>query len=530
VTSLAIEPARTLPNGRLYYSPWGLLPFQEIGVATVAVRTEDPCLGQIAIWDTGLGKTHLMMATVALLFELGLIDQAVVCCERTKVKDWIDDFEKFTALRVGMFYGPKRKRLYTDMPPVIVTVYETMRVEVAGPKGKRTGPGGPLTEMFRHKRVLLGYDEVSKLGGRRSALYKAHEFFINAVRKDGHLRVLGLTATPTEKGDTEGYFNIARLLAPNLAPTVAEFEAEHVKYRDIYGRPVYRKWTLPDFRQRIAPAILRKRKTDSDVIDQFPKQVEEATHVEMGDAQKAFYRAVECIYDPPEGEPDRRTEEQMAADDRKLFMVLRLIAAHPLSLSRTKIPLAKQITEKIGIEGLRAIGSAKTEELIKRLRKLCDQDSQVVLFTFFAESVLPILLEEIRNAGFTVVEHHGGMTPVAQYRAQDAFKKGEVQIFLTSDAGARGLNFGQAAYVENYEATPIHDTYIQRMNRVNRLDSIHPSVTSNVFILDGTVEERMARSALRRNEEAELVIEDDIADENYVSAEMRKELLGYRRR
>lgn len=534
MTALAIEPARTLPNGRLYHSPWGLILFQEEGVARVVVGTNNTMIGKLAIWDTGLGKTHLAMASAALLYELGLVDQVIICCERNKVAEWIEDFEKFTALSVGKFYGPKRKRLYVDMPQVIVTVYETMKIEAAGPKGKRVGPGGPLTEAMRHRRVFLVYDEAPKLSGRGSELYKAHEFFIHAVRTDGHLRMLGLTATPTEKGDSEGYFNLWRILSPTRVGTVGWFEAEFVKYRDNFGRPKYTRWKLPEFANCVAPDVLRKRKTDEDVRHQFPAQVEEATHVSMGEAQRAFYKAVASLYDAPEGEFDARTPEQVEQHDRELVSVLRLAAGHPAAIARAQGKLARAITERIGADGLKAIGSAKTVELIARLKKLVrSQGDQVVVFTFFANTVLPVLLEELRGAGFSVVEHHSGLPENQQYEAQRMFKAGQAQIFLTSDAGARGLNFPNAQYVEHYEAAGKHDTYVQRMSRVNRMQdpnsTDHGTVTSNVFITEDSIEVGIAQSAMRRNAESEQIVDGGaVEDEFYVSAAMRRSLLGLR--
>jgi SNF2 family DNA or RNA helicase len=519
------KPNKVLPNGRLYHSPLGLFPFQEEGVAKSYLLLQNH--GVIAVWDTGTGKTHLSMALSALLYEMGEIDYVLVSCERNKLKDWVDDFSKYTNLSVRLYHGPKRKTLLTAMPQILVSTYETVKADCkAEVKGKRTGLGGPLTEALRDKRVLLVYDEITKLRTRSSANYHAHEFLINAIRKNGTAKVVGLTGTPVEK-DIEDYFNILRLVAPETVGTVGWFETEYIKSRDMFNRPSFYRERLPEFASRVSPAIIRKRKTDPDVIAQFPRQVEEVTHVTLSETQQKFYKTIKNIYEPPEGEEDRRSPEEVAIDDRRLFSVLRLIAAYPEALSRAQGLLARQITQHMGIEALRATGSSKTDEFLARMKSLANQNDQIVAFTFFGQAVLPLLARDLRKTGISVVEHHGGQSVGEQSEAQRIFKAGQSQIFLSSDAGARGLNFGNASYVDNYEAPALHSIYIQRINRIHRIDSVHPSVTCHTYIADNTIEVGLANSASTRNEYQDIMIDSDTeSDENFISAALRREILG----
>ena len=72
-------------------------------------------------------------------------------------------------------------------------------------------------------------------------------------------------------------------------------------------------------------------------------------------------------------------------------------------------------------------------------------------------------------------------------------------MFLSSDAGAYGLNFQEARYVINYEPTYSWDTLMQRSERINRADSYLDGLTSYVYVTEDSVEERVwARCNERR--------------------------------
>src|SRR5690606_31712686 len=101
-----------------------------------------------------------------------------------------------------------------------------------------------------------------------SGNYKAHQYALGELRKAGRVKVLGLTATPLERGYEDG-FNQLRLIVPEHMPLVKEFESRYVLSRDPFGRPTYDKIAINEFVERVGPHLTRKRKTDPDVIDQI---------------------------------------------------------------------------------------------------------------------------------------------------------------------------------------------------------------------------------------------------------------------
>lgn len=493
----------------LYESPWGLLDFQADGVALSYLRRD-----QLVTWDTGMGKTHHALALACLLFEDDLIDTCLVVCEKDKLGEWADDFATYTKLTTARYYGPKRKDLLSNPPQVMVSVYETVRNDAASKvEGKqRALVSGPLTDSLVGRRVLVIYDEMTKLKNRSSSTYRHHEFLLKSIlggREDDPLRRVGLTATPIER-DPENAFNIIRLLFPGFM-TVSQFEEEHVKGRDICDRPYGFKnigiadhsepWVTP-FSKKVEHILQVKHKTDPDVVDQFPRQVEEFTYVEQHPTEEKFYIAVQDLI---------HEESDGVFDDMAGFGLLRQIACHPHAVLHSQGVMARKVVEIVGEEGIRKIPCNKLERLLSYIEGVVrGQGAQAVVFTFFGQSVLPIIHEALTREGYKVSINHGGMSVSQREDSKRAFRAGETEIFLTSDAGSRGLNLPNASYVINYELPLTHANYIQRINRIHRIDSTHESVTCQSFITAYTVEEGVVRLNEQRNTWADLLIEDDV--------------------
>lgn len=509
-------PREGWPEGALYHSPLGMFEFQEWGVAEAYLRGS-----AAAIWDTGTGKSHLGMRVETLLVEDDLVDLCLVVAEKGKIGEWVEDFEKFTTLDTRQHHGTGRmKRLERDgLPQVLVTTYETGKADVVkfvktpGKRGTTLQPG-PLLDLIRDLRVLIVYDECGKLRNRTSANYKAHYYLQKELRKVNETRIIGLTATPIEK-DWEDAFNQFRLISPGAMPTIGDFEGYFVKYRDVYNRAKYHPDRMVEFAEMCAPIIMRKRKTDPDVIKEFPKRTEQSRHFEMGPEQRSFYELVESLED---GE-----EEPVPG----LWMTLRQIAGHPESLLHSRGALSTMLVEELGEDYIRSIPSVKTEGLIEYMKPLVNgQGAKAVVFSFFGQSVIPILQRELEAAKFDVFVNHGGLTAKEMTETRGDFKAySKPAIFLTSDAGSRGINLPQATYVTEYESALTYANRTQRLDRIHRIDSDAETCTCMTFLLNGTVEVPIIGKVIERNEQHDVLLGDDDGGEDLMSASERKEAL-----
>jgi SNF2 family DNA or RNA helicase len=538
-----ITPARSLPNGEFFYSPLGLFGFQADGVAQAYLETEPGTAGGVVVvFDAGLGKTVLGIGVAAYLFDDEKIDLCIVVCERNKIRDWHTEFENFSALSVHTYYGPGRqKRLEKVLAQgevhVLVTTYETGRNELMsrmtnGRRGKGTKMDGPLFEALQlhTRRSLWLFDEGTRLGGRATQLHQSYDYALRELRKGPHhQRALSLTATPLER-DMESSYNMGRIITPTTMPTVARFEADYTRGKDDFGRYQFRHDRKADFGAIFRQTMIRKRKTDLDVIDQFPAQVEKSIKVDLSPHHRELYSLVRSLLDPPEGQPDDRTPEQYAADERALFLALRLTAGHPAAHLRAQNRLSRIIAAEMG-ETLRAISSSKSDELVARLRPVIKgQGAQAVVFTFFANTVLPDLATDLRHAGYTVSTYSGAQSHDTNLAAEDEFKAGKTEILLTSDSGCRGLNLPNAEYVVEYESALTHAKRIQRINRIHRITSTKQLVTCYTMVALDTVEEGLVNLMLRRNEDHDILVGDEEDGTQFVSAAERRVLLDIARK
>lgn len=502
-----------------------LVPFQADGVAQTLIDRD-----KMWVWDTGLGKSVGSVALMALGFDQQEIDQVLVVCERNKLREWIDDVQADTELTVFKHHGPTRwKQLqrFQDKqgrwPDVVVTTYETSKADGVRKAGPSKLERGPLLDHLLGKRILVIYDESNKLKNRSSMTHKAHAYMLKEMRKQPHraVRVLALTGTPIDTGYEDVYSQL-KLVVPQAMPLVKNFEAVCVKRRDPYGRPTYDSAGVQVFMDICRPHLIRKRKTDSDVVAQFPEMTETFRFVEMTDDHRLLYRTVEqCIF------------ESEKIDEGSAWMTLRQVAGHPGSLIYAAkrsdgSQIAKDILDVLGEDHLRSIRCAKADELLSYLQTVVEeQGDKAIVFTYFGRSILRCLHEMLLDKGMPVFTYHGEHTASQNDLALRDFKgytRGAV--LLASDAGAKGINIPEASYVIEYDAPTTYSLHVQRLNRVHRLGHVRKPVTGLTLATEGTVEENILKSLLSRNEMHDAFVGDTGAEGDHVLAADRRAIMN----
>jgi SNF2 family DNA or RNA helicase len=198
-----------------------------------------------------------------------------------------------------------------------------------------------------------------------------------------------------------------------------------------------------------------------------------------------------------------------------------------MALTLAEGDVAKEIVSHVSPEGLKSMGSAKTDRMLSWCHEVVkDQGAQAIIFTYFAHTVMPFLQEALEVDGYTVSVNHGGLSLPAKSMAQKRFKDGETQIFLTSDAGSKGLNLPEATYLLHYERPPLHSLFVQRSDRIHRIDSLADTVYIYSLVARGTIEEGLYELNLRRNDWSDKLLGDDETDDTaFLKASDRKLLL-----
>jgi superfamily II DNA or RNA helicase len=477
-------------------------------------------------------NTVVSMALAAELFESGEIDLVMHVARRNKVdrSEFPADWAQFTTLRTLTYHGPTRaKRLAKEgVPDVLITTYETGRAELmtrikrTGRSGRGGRGDGPLMEALglRDKRVLWIFDECTKLANRRSELYQSYEYVLKALRQGPHRqRVLALSATPM-RTDYEQPFNIGRIVWPEKMPTVTSFEGDYTYGRDDRGRLLYKKGAREWFAEQFQPLVYRKRRTDPDVRDQMPQLVERLLPVDLLPAHAALYRAVGDLYGRP-------ADELSLIETDKLNIALRLTAGHPAAHLRSGSELSKAVVAAVGEEGLRAIPSSKSLRLIEELETLVNgQGDQVLVFTFYAETVLPELVADLRAAGFAVATYTGGQSTQENEAAKESFKSGQARVLVSSDAGSEGLNLPEAHYIIEFDCARTYDTRTQRFGRGTRITSGAESVYALTMVARKSIEVGTLHTVLSRNQWQDTLLGDTGAEGHMDAADRRRLLLA----
>jgi superfamily II DNA or RNA helicase len=490
----------------LYVNPQGLYPFQGQLVARSYLRG-----GNLAVVDAGLGKSHIALALAALLVKDGMIDQTLLVCEQNKLDEWMDDIARFTLLRPSLFHGPKRK--FTNDADIVVSTYTTMRDSFADPdpRDNRLLIPGEGIEFFTGKRMLVIYDEMAMLAATMtSRTYQSHELAINHWRHHGGVRILGLTATPMSTTPV-CFYNLGCLIAPESMGTYVQFCRDFVSGYDRWGRPskfVY----LDVLEERLSTFMLRKRKTDPDVIDQFPKMVEKPVYLTLPKDHAAAYESFEAFVQQA---PER--------DQLPAFRTLNAFAAHPRSVLASGWKVAIDWVDSYGAERIKKIHAIKSQATCGYLSEIAHQGASAIVFCDSVKA-LRALAEDIAalpdKHRFSFVEYHGQQSDAQNRDAKAKFKSGDATVLLASSKAERGINLPEASYIVNFDVPARHSSYLQRASRGSRIGSnVDGILVIKTFITRDTIERSTVRMWQRRNEWSDR-LQDPRAytDPNFISS------------
>lgn len=513
----------------LYKPPFDLYSFQW-EIIEKALSQNATVIGA----DCGMGKSIMAIFIACYLLDNQQIDHIIWETEKNKFSEWEEDLANFSDLSVGKLnVNPeKRKLVIESKPQVLLGVYETIRSEAAVKMSVKSGSRivqrwvpQMLTETLKGKRILLMMDEASaKIGANRgSALYKSHETMIKEFRKHGEIKFLCTTATPVNR-DLEGWWNLARLLDPVSAGKVTDFEKDHV-IRDQYKNVILftntdESNTAPgkkSLKEKTDHLIIFKRKTDNDVRHMFPKIETNVEYIDMAQDQAKFYKSLRKI----------------DFEAIQLFTVMRQIAGHPQSMIRSldnsKEPpeLPYFLINKYGRDLFMNMSSTKLDRVVEILKE--NPDDQFAIFTFYGQSILPIISERLSKEGISNVTNHGGLSQTDRKSSQRLYRAQSARVFISSDAGSRGINLPSTRFVINYELPLTYSSWWQRINRANRLDSDHKVTTVIDLITKNSIEEGIVEIGLKRHAYSDVLLSDTEDGSNYISASVRKEILNFAR-
>ncbi|MEW5851979.1 MAG: DEAD/DEAH box helicase [Myxococcota bacterium] len=458
----AVRPGRELKGTLRHY--------QETGLRWLWLLNRMG-LGACLADDMGLGKTIQVLALLLLQRAHGARAPSLLVVPASLVANWVDEARKFApglAVRVAHSSVVDRELAVEDARKLkgvdaVITTYGMVR-------------DGFGADQDWDTLVLDEAQAIKNPGAKQTRAVKAL-----------HARArVALTGTPVENrlGDLWSIFDF---LNPGLLGSQKSFSA-FAKRLDAANSPEH----YAPLRQLVRPYLLRRLKTDKQVITDLPEKTEVNAWCTLSQRQAALYQ--QSVEELARG---LREVEGMKRRGLVLAFLTRFkqICNHPSHWLQ---------------DG--AYGTGDSGKFL-RLRELAEQvaarQEKVLVFTQFKEMVEPLhgQLAEVFQAPGLVLH---GDTPVRQRKERvDAFQSDDGPGFfvLSLKAGGTGLNLTAASHVVHFDRWWNPAVENQATDRAFRIGQ-KKNVLVHKFICRGTVEERIDELIASKRSLAAAVVED----------------------
>lgn len=478
------ERVEELPQPRTFSGK--LRPYQIRGLSWLAFL-ERFGLGACLADDMGLGKTIQMIALLLRAKEEGTLDApTLLVCPTSVVGNWRRELKRFgPSLAVMVHHGPSRLAAgdfeqAAAAHDVVVTTYALL------PRDEET------LGSIRWNAVVL--DEAQNIKNPEAKQSQS------AHRLDADFRV-ALTGTPVENRLSE-LWSIMDFLNPGYLGSFTDFRQRYAipieRYRDAKASRRLRSLTRP--------FILRRVKTDPNIIQDLPEKLEAKVYASLTKEQVTLYEAV--------------VRDMLAKIDGASGMERRgIILSTLLKLKQVCNHPAQFLHDRSSIESR----SGKLTRLTEMLEEVVGEGDHALVFTQFAEmgSMLQTYLS--RALGCEVLFLHGGVPQKVRDQMVQRFQNdpaGPPVFILSLKAGGTGLNLTRASYVFHFDRwwnPAVENQATDRAFRIGQTKNVHVYK----FVCSGTVEERIDQLI----EEKKALAEEIIGASEYWITEMSTDQL-----
>lgn len=471
------EPAPILPGEGFVGT---LRPYQERGVGWLDYL-ERFGLGGCLADDMGLGKTVQLIALLVHEREVAqerfqqqsahpLVGPTLVLSPMSVVGNWQRELQRFSPnLRVLVHHGLTRIKdgsfaQEVAAYDVIISTYALARRDHER-----------LREVLWHRIVLDEAQNIKNPGTQQS----------RAVRSLASRHRVALTGTPLENQLSE-LWSILDFLNPGYLGSLGDF-------RRRFARPIEKEGS--DERRQLLgsltrPLLLRRLKTDPDVIRDLPEKLEMRIYCNLTQEQAALYQVV--------------VDEMLGRIDRSEGIERRGLVL--TALTRLK-QICNHPSHYAGDGGVVQGRSGKVERLAEMLEEVLSVGDRALCFTQFTEmgSILERHLKE--RLGVEVLFLHGGTPQAERDRMVEEFQseKGAPIFLLSVRAGGTGLNLTAANHVFHFDRwwnPAVEDQASDRAFRIGQ----KRNVQVHKFVCVGTLEERIDRIIEEKRNLADVIL------------------------
>lgn len=404
-----------------------LFPYQREGVR-FAFRA-----GKAIIADEmGLGKTVQAIATAELMRREGMAMSVLVVCPTSLKYQWKREIERFVATPADVLVIEgthlKRRQQYERPEPYKIISYNSVCNDVKA--------------LGTVSADLLVLDEVQRLKNWNTQLAMA------ARRIQAPYAVI-LSGTPLENR-LEELYSIVELADQFCLAPYYDFRDRYI-VSDNCGRTVgYRN--LGDIKRRIAHLLIRRRKKDVQL--QMPERTDRVVFVPMTNEQIEAHEELKVSVSRILHKWE--TFHFLSEQDRQRLLIL--------------LGQMRMVCDSTYILDQKTRFDTKVGELMQMLDSLLSSpDEKVVVFSEW-ERMTRLVAHELDERGIGYAYLHGGVPSVKRKDLVSNFcDDPSVRVFLSTNAGATGLNLQAAATVINLDLPWNPAVLEQRIARIFRI-------------------------------------------------------------
>ena len=447
-----------------------LRPYQLRGLSWLDWLTKLGLGGCLAD-DMGLGKTVETLALLQQQKNEGKTGPVLLVCPTSVVENWRLEAERFAPqLKTLVHYGMGRMRgdrlaRAVQNNDLVITSYSLLSRDFA-----------TITKIKWRGAIL---DEAQNIKNPLTRQSKT----AHSVTADWRL---ALTGTPVENhvGDL---WSVLKFCVPGLLPNKTRFAKEFL-------RPIQTgsAQKLSKLRLMTGPFILRRVKTDKEIIADLPDKIESREFCPLSREQASLYAAVL-----------KKLENKLAASSgiQRKGLVLSTITNLKEICDHPSLYL-KDDAEK-------ANRSGKLARLAELTDVMLSAGDRTLIFTQYAAmgKIIKDYLQE--TFGTEVLFLYGGLTKDKRDALIRRFAKPNgPQIFVLSlKAGGTGLNLTNANHVILYDRWWNPAVEQQAVDRAYRIGQKR-NVQVHYFCCKGTLEEKIEKFISSKQQVAEAVVRE----------------------
>jgi SNF2 family DNA or RNA helicase len=462
----AIAPLPAPPNFR-----GQLRPYQERGLAWLTFL-ERWGLGACLADDMGLGKTIQFIAFLLHLKQEEVLEKPVLLvCPTSVLGNWEREVKKFApTLKVVQYHGDKRPKgkAFTEAVrkhDLVITSYSLIHRD--------------LKSLQTVSWQVIALDEAQNIKNSEAKQSQA-------VRQLESLFRVALTGTPVENRLQE-LWSILDFLNPGYLGNKQFFQRRFAMPIEKYGDAS----SLSQLRSLVQPFILRRLKTDREIIQDLPEKQEMTIFCGLSAEQAKLYQKVV---------EDSLVEIESAEGLQRRGMILALL----VKLKQVCNHPAQYLKEN----SLEKYHSGKLQRLQEMLEVALEEGDRALIFTQFAEwgkLLKPYVEKELQREALFL---YGSTTKKQREEMIDRFQhdpQGPPIMILSLKAGGVGLNLTRANHVFHFDRWWNPAVENQATDRVFRIGQTR-NVQVHKFVCTGTLEEKIHDMIESKKQLAEQVV------------------------